>query len=102
MKMLSAQLLTVLGLAGIVTAIPQMVVPLSDQDHRTTPRPSPTIAPRPSVIGDCTTVSICRDFVNSCGMKYGGCHNICRPWPTYSPPRCPFPTSLNPSTPHNG
>ncbi|WDK10636.1 hypothetical protein CGRA01v4_01915 [Colletotrichum graminicola] len=99
--MLSIQLATILGLAGIVTAIPQMVVPLSAQGPLTTPPPLRPVAPRPSVIGDCSTVTICRDFINTCAIKYGGCHSICRPWPTYTAPPCPIWTGLNPTTPIN-
>ncbi|KAK2016368.1 hypothetical protein LZ32DRAFT_601593 [Colletotrichum eremochloae] len=75
--MIPIRLLTVLGLAGIVTAFPQM----------TTEPPSPPTA-EPTPIEACSTRTICRDFINECGQMYGGCHNVCRPWPTFTKPPC--------------
>ncbi|KAK2055716.1 hypothetical protein LY76DRAFT_178709 [Colletotrichum caudatum] len=84
--MLHSQLLMVLGLAGMVVALPQMVVPSSDP--LTTPPPSPPTVQATPVSRDCRTQTICRDFINKCGQKYGSCHNICRPWPTYTEAAC--------------
>ncbi|KAK1968598.1 hypothetical protein LY78DRAFT_415091 [Colletotrichum sublineola] len=57
--MIPIRLLTVLGLAGIVTAFPQM----------TTEPPSPPTA-EPTPIEACSTRTICRDFINECGQMY--------------------------------
>ncbi len=41
-----------------------------------------------------TCPTICVDFVNECGMKYGGCVPHCEgePLPTFTKPVCPTPT----------
>ncbi|SPN96790.1 uncharacterized protein DNG_00310 [Cephalotrichum gorgonifer] len=36
-----------------------------------------------------TTISVCADYINECGMMYGGCFPDCKPWPTFEPPPCP-------------
>ncbi|KAK6219048.1 hypothetical protein LQW54_002550 [Pestalotiopsis sp. IQ-011] len=53
-----------------------------------------TIAPPPSAITtptstDCSTQTVCADYINSCGQTYGGCFSACTPWPTFTPPPCP-------------
>ncbi|KAK2026280.1 peptidase family M28 [Colletotrichum zoysiae] len=79
--------LTVLGLAGMVVALPQLVVPASDPLIT----PSPLTGQAAPVLGDCRTQTICRDFINKCGQKYG------RPWPTYAEATC---TSSIPNPAH--
>ncbi|KAA8914246.1 hypothetical protein FN846DRAFT_927074 [Sphaerosporella brunnea] len=48
--------------------------------------------------------SICADYVNSCGMPYGGCFPDPKctggtAWPTFSPPPCPTTSSCTSSAP---
>ncbi|KAF3346187.1 hypothetical protein VD0002_g6416 [Verticillium dahliae] len=47
--------------------------------------PTPT-APQSD---DCSTRSVCADYVNECGIWYGGCFADCTPWPTFTKPPCP-------------
>ncbi|EGY22996.1 uncharacterized protein VDAG_04434 [Verticillium dahliae VdLs.17] len=42
--------------------------------------PTPT-APQSD---DCSTRSVCADYVNECGIWYGGCFADCTPWPTFT------------------
>ncbi|PQK08684.1 hypothetical protein BB8028_0001g07570 [Beauveria bassiana] len=42
---------------------------------------------------NCSTRTICLDYVNECGIMYGGCVADCKPWPTFSKPPCPSTTS---------
>ncbi|KAK2043349.1 hypothetical protein LZ31DRAFT_632035 [Colletotrichum somersetense] len=85
--MLHSQLLTVLGLAGMVVALPQLVVPASDP--LMTPAPAPPTVQATPVPRDCRTQTICRDFINKCGQKYG------RPWPTYTEATCTSSTPVH-------
>ncbi|KAJ2904726.1 uncharacterized protein MKZ38_007344 [Zalerion maritima] len=43
---------------------------------------------------DCSGMTVCADYVNECGMWYGGCFPDCTPWPTFSPPACPTTTTI--------
>ncbi|KAF6808119.1 hypothetical protein CSOJ01_07725 [Colletotrichum sojae] len=59
------------------------------------PSPRPTAPPslsrsviKPTGIGNCSSRTVCVDYVNDCGQWYGGCHSDCRPWPSYTPPPC--------------
>ncbi|EGX90829.1 hypothetical protein CCM_07249 [Cordyceps militaris CM01] len=45
-------------------------------------------------VDDCHTRTVCIDYVNECGMMYGGCVPDCKPWPTFSKPPCPSTTTL--------
>ncbi|KAJ3492052.1 hypothetical protein NLG97_g5485 [Lecanicillium saksenae] len=56
---------------------------------KTTSAPTTTSTP-----DNCSTRSVCADYVNSCGMWYGGCFPDCKPWPTFTPPPCPSTTTL--------
>ncbi|OAA80045.1 hypothetical protein LEL_03531 [Akanthomyces lecanii RCEF 1005] len=47
-----------------------------------------------SSVDDCHTRTICIDYVNECGMGYGGCVPDCKPLPTFSKPPCPSTTTL--------
>ncbi|OAA71344.1 hypothetical protein ISF_01895 [Cordyceps fumosorosea ARSEF 2679] len=62
------------------------------------PCPTTTTAPptttTTSSVDDCRTRTICIDYVNECGMMYGGCIPDCKPWPTFSKPPCPSTTTL--------
>ncbi|KAK2056498.1 hypothetical protein LY76DRAFT_518325, partial [Colletotrichum caudatum] len=109
-EMLSSRLLAVLGIAGIVTAFPQIQVP-SDQCPQTIGGPtswppSPTKPPshpnpKPTPSDSCSTRTICRDFINECGQMYGGCHSDCQPWPSFTAPPCASSELITPSTPPN-
>ncbi|KAK8062216.1 hypothetical protein PG997_014313 [Apiospora hydei] len=46
----------------------------------------------------CSTITKGIDFVNECGIGYGGCHSVCSPTPIYTPPPCPGSTTSS-STP---
>ncbi|KAK7510150.1 hypothetical protein IWZ03DRAFT_389094 [Phyllosticta citriasiana] len=37
---------------------------------------------------DCIEQFVCIDYINTCGMRYGGCHDICKPT-SYTDPGCP-------------
>ncbi|KAM3509363.1 hypothetical protein MY11210_006362 [Beauveria gryllotalpidicola] len=50
----------------------------------------PTTTPTPD---NCSTRTVCLDYVNECGIWYGGCVPDCKPWPTFSKPPCPSTTS---------
>ncbi|KAK6353999.1 hypothetical protein TWF730_008419 [Orbilia blumenaviensis] len=49
-----------------------------------------TKSPRPTTTTSCS-ITLCADYVNSCGMGYGGCYPACPglPTPTFTPPPCP-------------
>ncbi|EWC44266.1 hypothetical protein DRE_01092 [Drechslerella stenobrocha 248] len=51
-------------------------------------------APRPTTTASCT-ITICADYINSCGLMYGGCYPACKglPTPTFVPPPCPTTTT---------
>ncbi|KAK3941320.1 hypothetical protein QBC46DRAFT_103871 [Diplogelasinospora grovesii] len=38
---------------------------------------------------------ICVDYLNECGMMYGGCFASTSPWPTFSKPPCATTTSTS-------
>ncbi|KAK1774134.1 hypothetical protein QBC45DRAFT_53133 [Copromyces sp. CBS 386.78] len=38
---------------------------------------------------NCSTRTVCIDYVDNCGQTYGGCVPDCKPWPTFSAPACP-------------
>lgn len=46
------------------------------------------------------TQTVCADYINSCGMMYGGCFPYCdgSTFPTFSPPPCPASSSPGVST----
>ncbi|KAK3393637.1 hypothetical protein B0H63DRAFT_554977 [Podospora didyma] len=54
--------------------------------------------PTATVDAECAKRTVCADYVNSCGMMYGGCFADCRPWPTFAPPPCPTAKSTSTST----
>ncbi|KAL2023254.1 hypothetical protein VTK56DRAFT_3377 [Thermocarpiscus australiensis] len=37
----------------------------------------------------CQSQTICIDAINSCGIKYGGCYDVCKPSAKPIPPTCP-------------
>jgi hypothetical protein len=61
----------------------------------TSPSKPSTTASTPS--SSTCTQTACADYINSCGMMYGGCFPYCEgsTFPTFSPPPCP--TSSSPS-----
>ncbi|OHF01352.1 hypothetical protein CORC01_03385 [Colletotrichum orchidophilum] len=63
-------------------------------------RAPPSLSLRPTSSDNCSTRSVCVDYINECGQWYGGCHADCKPWPSYSKPLCTSTPSLtvNPST----
>ncbi|KAF7540171.1 hypothetical protein G7054_g1589 [Neopestalotiopsis clavispora] len=73
-----------------------------DPTVRPTPPPCPAsyssalLTPTPSISADnCSTRSVCADYINECGIWYGGCFADCTPWPTFSKPPCPNTTSTS-------
>ncbi|KAK6344298.1 hypothetical protein TWF696_007938 [Orbilia brochopaga] len=60
---------------------------------------SPRPTPRRTTTASCT-LTICADYVNSCGLGYGGCYPACRgyPTPTFTPPPCPTTTKTKTTT----
>ncbi|KXJ93462.1 hypothetical protein Micbo1qcDRAFT_232979 [Microdochium bolleyi] len=65
--------------------------------------PCPTKPP----VSSCTNSrSICVDNIKTCPgvgtssilLPYGGCFRDCKPWPTFTPPPCPTPSSSRPSS----
>lgn len=46
-----------------------------------------------STADNCSTRTVCADYVNDCGIWYGGCFADCKPWPTFTPPPCPSTSS---------
>ncbi|KAL7934538.1 hypothetical protein V8C35DRAFT_301197 [Trichoderma chlorosporum] len=70
------------------------------------PTPVPTLPPTPGEVFNCSSVIICIDGVNSCGIPFGACIPACKPWNIVTP-SCPLdditalpldPVSLNPAT----
>ncbi|KEZ44513.1 hypothetical protein SAPIO_CDS3531 [Scedosporium apiospermum] len=59
------------------------------------PTKSPEYPPEPTEepSSDCSSVTVCADYINECGLMYGGCFPDCTPWPTFTPPPCPTTTS---------
>ncbi|WQF77618.1 hypothetical protein CDEST_02632 [Colletotrichum destructivum] len=64
-----------------------------------TPTKPPSLStPQPTTSENCSSRTICVDYINECGQMYGGCHADCRPWPSYAPPPCIPSVTLDPST----
>ncbi|KAK4197841.1 hypothetical protein QBC40DRAFT_267223, partial [Triangularia verruculosa] len=63
-----------------------------------TPTPTttkkPTTTPKPSSTCNGSGMTVCADYINECGMMYGGCFPDCKPWPTFSAPPCKVTTSV--------
>ncbi|KAG6014113.1 hypothetical protein E4U54_005808 [Claviceps lovelessii] len=60
----------------------------------TTPVQLPTGGlPTPTSKDNCSTRTVCVDYVNECGMWYGGCIPDCKPWKSFAKPPCPTTTS---------
>ncbi|KAK8159018.1 hypothetical protein IWX90DRAFT_18359 [Phyllosticta citrichinensis] len=36
----------------------------------------------------CVPLTVCIDYLNTCGVRYGGCHDMCKPT-SYTDPGCP-------------
>ncbi|KAL7906340.1 hypothetical protein GGI35DRAFT_487531 [Trichoderma velutinum] len=51
-----------------------------------TPVPTPT---SPTEILNCSSIIVCVDAINSCGIPFGGCIPDCKPWNLVTPP-CPL------------
>ncbi|KAF7192349.1 hypothetical protein HII31_06381 [Pseudocercospora fuligena] len=70
---------------------PVAVSPTSNGPVPPTP-PTSTLDTSPSTSSSCT---ICADYVNDCGIWYGGCFEACdgAPWPSFTPPPCPTSSS---------
>ncbi|KAK3397482.1 hypothetical protein B0T20DRAFT_499109 [Sordaria brevicollis] len=43
---------------------------------------------------NCSSRTVCIDYIDKCGQTYGGCVPDCFPWPTFSAPPCPRPTTV--------
>ncbi|KAL6903052.1 hypothetical protein GGI43DRAFT_331347 [Trichoderma evansii] len=54
----------------------------------TTYYPTPVPTPTPGEIANCSTITVCVDGINSCGIPFGGCIPDCKPWNIFTPP-CP-------------
>lgn len=78
----------------------------------TVPPPTTTVPPLPTSVSliteiitittdfgtktskdNCSTRTVCIDYIDKCGQTYGGCVPDCLPWPTFSAPPCPRPTT---------
>ncbi|KAM0714418.1 hypothetical protein Q7P37_010205 [Cladosporium fusiforme] len=55
----------------------------------------PTTTPPPTSDPSTCTESICADYVNSCGISYGGCYPACTGYttPSFTDPGCPLTTT---------
>ncbi|KAM0813317.1 hypothetical protein AB5N19_13310 [Seiridium cardinale] len=47
---------------------------------------------------NCSTRTVCADYINDCSVWYGGCFSACTPWPTFTPPPCTTTTTTAPIT----
>lgn len=49
------------------------------------------VTPPPAPTETCSS-SACADYINTCGMQYGGCYPVCSGYtiPTFSDPGCPI------------
>ncbi|KAI1858252.1 hypothetical protein JX265_010920 [Neoarthrinium moseri] len=63
----------------------------------TTTKPT-TTKPTTSTTDNCSTRTVCADYVNECGIWYGGCFPDCRPWPSFSKPTCPSTSTVSPTS----
>ncbi|KAK3336554.1 hypothetical protein B0T19DRAFT_42744 [Cercophora scortea] len=67
----------------------------------TVPVPT-TVAPPTTSDSGCpgagSGMLVCADWINACGMMYGGCFKDCKPWPTFVAPPCPSSTTLSTKT----
>ncbi|KXS99537.1 hypothetical protein AC578_4250 [Pseudocercospora eumusae] len=74
---------------------PVAVSPTSNGPLPPTP-PTSTLDTSPATSSSCT---ICADYVNDCGIWYGGCFEACsgEPWPSFTPPPCPTSSTITPS-----
>ncbi|KAK3694706.1 hypothetical protein B0T22DRAFT_507444 [Podospora appendiculata] len=67
--------------------------------------PVPTSVAPPATTSDTSCpgagsgMMVCADWINSCGMMYGGCFKDCKPWPTFVAPPCPSTTTSKTLTP---
>ncbi|EME76867.1 uncharacterized protein MYCFIDRAFT_83965 [Pseudocercospora fijiensis CIRAD86] len=68
-------------------------VPVSE----TSDGPTSTLDSSSATSSSCT---ICADYVNDCGIEYGGCFEACsgEPWPSFTPPPCPTNSTTTPSS----
>ncbi|KAH6685339.1 hypothetical protein F5X68DRAFT_262593 [Plectosphaerella plurivora] len=103
--MLSLRVLSLVGLcASLVGAVPAAPALAGIQDRRgvyeppppnyggpTTTRPDGPGCkpPKPTSTDNCSTRTLCADYVNECGMMYGGCFSDCKPYPSFTAPPCP-------------
>lgn len=51
--------------------------------------PVPISSSPSSPTDNCITRTVCADYINDCGVWYGGCFPDCTPWPTFTAPPCP-------------
>ncbi|ORY72110.1 uncharacterized protein BCR38DRAFT_418936 [Pseudomassariella vexata] len=79
--------LPILALVAITAAAPPCTTTSSYPASSSTP-----------VTDDCSTRTVCVDYINDCGLWYGGCFADCAPWPTFTAPPCTG-TSSVPSGP---
>lgn len=52
----------------------------------------------PPVTTSTVTRTICVDYINKCGMMYGGCFASTSPWPTFTAPSCSLDATTSPIT----
>lgn len=74
----------VVSLAALAAALPQ-----DGYGYVTRVTTRLTKTPRPTTTS--CDITICADYINSCGLGYGGCYPACPglPTPTFTPPPCP-------------
>ncbi|KAK0729023.1 hypothetical protein B0T21DRAFT_204917 [Apiosordaria backusii] len=73
--------------------------PTSTKKPTTTPKPPvTTYIPTPTKSSTCngSGLTVCADYINDCGMMYGGCFPDCKPWPTFTAPPCRVTTRIVP------
>jgi hypothetical protein len=82
----------VASFAALAAAVPKPdgVPTIVTKTLRTTTKPSSTSC----------TLTICADYINSCGQMYGGCYPACSgiPRPTFTAPPCPSTKSTTTTT----
>ncbi|KAL7947403.1 hypothetical protein V8C42DRAFT_317690 [Trichoderma barbatum] len=51
--------------------------------------PTPVPTPTTPEVANCSTIIVCVDGINSCGIPFGACIPDCKPWNIFTPP-CPI------------
>ncbi|KAK1832811.1 hypothetical protein QBC39DRAFT_370559 [Podospora conica] len=85
------------------TATSTKVAGCDEPKTTSTPTTTSTVVPTTPTAPGCPAgktgsgYMLCADYINACGMMYGGCFPDCKPWPTFVPPPCP--SSVMPAVP---